>query len=182
MTLDAKKLFEDFLKAVHAILPSLELPPGMTALTTEYVPCLPCMKQGTEWEEPQALRCRHGCEAHNDSDDCADYTRPSLTHSKIGAVLVVGWQMGDGRKWYLDIDINCPAIPTTTKYDGNIKEARKFLQRTKPKGWLEEFRKIEVVEAAGANLRNIKVKTWSVVCRLISRRTVVTRQVSSRQG
>jgi hypothetical protein len=182
MTLDAKKLFEDFLAAVHAILPSLELPPGMTALTNEYNPCLICMKQGSEWKEPQALRCRHGCEDHDDADDCADYTRPSLTHSKIGAVLVVCWQMEDGSSWYLDIDINCPGIPTTTEYDGSIDDARQFLQRTKPRGWLEEFRKMEQVQTAGGNIQNIGAESWSVVCRLISRETVVTRQVSSRQA
>jgi hypothetical protein len=182
MTLDAHKLFEDFLKAVHAILPLLELPPGMTALTTEYNPCLLCMKKGTEWEEPQALRCRHGCKAHDAADDCADYTRPSLTHSKIGAVLVVCWQIEDESSWYLDIDINCPGIPTTTKYDGRLNDAMEFLIRTKPRGGLEELRKMENVTGAEGNTQHIGANTWSVACRLINRKTVLTRQVSSRQA
>ena len=177
-SLDSFKLFKDFVEEVHAIIPSIDPPAGMLALTTDYTPCITCMLACTEWEEPQAQRCRHTCQEHKEEDGCTSYTSPCLHLSKMGLVISVGWESGH----HLDIDFTCPTIPTITKYDGNINAARRFLERTKPRGWLEEFHKMESLTAAAADVKLLRAESWGVICRLISKGTVVTQQVSREGG
>jgi hypothetical protein len=182
--LDSSKLFEDFLTGVYDIIPSLaedRTPDStMTALTTEYTPCISCMLDAADWGEPQAQRCRHAadCETHDDGDDCAEFTSPCLSHSKMGAVLHMGWRVQDGGMFYFDIDLTCPTIPTSTEYDGSFLDAKEFLMKNKPRGWLEEANKMEAIESAGAVNALLQSTSWGVICRLISRGTVMTQQVS----
>ena len=101
-------------------------------------------------------------------DDCVDlssnppvYKRcqhekdksPSLSYSKMGAVLHLVWRKvlrsddGSMRDFKLDVDFICPMIPVSRPEHYNDSEARRdFLIKSKPVGWLDELAKITNIE------------------------------------
>ena len=119
----------------------------MDRLQTSYTPCLTCMN--TDWADPEYRRCRHerNCTVHDDTCKCKVFTSPSLTRSKIGAVLHLQWTDEDGSKDNIDVDLNCPSIEVTTDYDGTIDDTQSYLMTKTPVGWLEEYRKLENMSA-----------------------------------
>ena len=167
--------------------------------TTSYEPCLRCMLT-TETGRPQARRCRHrpDCEPHRDgvseclngckdicesfsherTCNCQEYTSPSLTITKIGVALHVKFDLKDGSYSYVDCDINIPTIPTSTRYDGSIRDVHKYLRRVQPVGWLEEMSKLENMSSASNSSHLIGADSWQVKMRMINRDTVLPRQVS----
>merc|ERR1712208_212761 len=157
--------------------------------TTSYEPCLRCMLT-TEIGRPQARRCRHrpDCEPHRDgmaeclngckdrcesfsherTCNCQEYTSPSLTITKIGVALHVKFALKDGSYSYVDCDINIPTIPTSTRYDGAIKDVQIYLTIFQPVGWLEELSKLEELSVAGASFHLIGADSWQVKMRMIN--------------
>ena len=112
------------------------------------------------------------CEIHDDvykTCGCQVFTSPSLTHSKIGAVLHLEWRTG-GNISTIDVDINCPILTTSTEYDGGIEEVRKYLDTEKPVKWLEEYRKLIFTPAA-------MLSESSVRMRLVNRSEILPREV-----
>ena len=100
---NSEEFFSFFIASVHNIISNLTLPAGftMSKLTTQFSPCIKCMRmvQG----KAQAYRCKHNpdCSVHRqcrcqDEEDCSclcackQFTSPSLTRSKVGAVLHLG--------------------------------------------------------------------------------------------
>ena len=112
---DCLKYSEDFMKAVKEIVDRKALQASsfkMKPLTTDFIPCCTCMKM--VYNEPQAYRCRHvpDCQVHiqcqcQDKEDCRcscnckQFTAPSLTFSKVGAVLHLQWKNTDGSTFNL---------------------------------------------------------------------------------
>ena len=177
--LDTEKLFSDFLLNIYQILPSLDVSPGMKPLSTEYTPCLLCMN--TNGSRPETVRCRHrvDCQAHDDSCNCREFTSPSLTHTRSGAVLHLEWNEKGGAKFNIDVDL-VPILPTSTPYNGDITSVANALASERPVGWLEELGKIGVENMADAvHLPHLKGnKKWHLNLRLINRSLVMTRQVT----
>ena len=126
----------------------------MLPLTLDYTPCLRCMDVSEEGR-PHAKRCRHhkDCAAHHDQGlpecmnncigvcdffshertcNCKMFTSPSVTITKIGAAIHVGFSDGTT----VDCDLNVPTIPTFTQYDGSVTHVRNYLSRVQPVGWL----------------------------------------------
>ena len=186
----SRKFFMDFLQGLYEIVSNLQLPEDFTMkpLTTNFSPCLICMK--IQYGEPQAYRCRHvpGCQVHlrckcEDKEECSchcscrQFSTPSLTHSKIGAVLHLEWVETDGTTVNLDCDLNVPTVPCGTPYNGAINEISVYLLTEKPVNWLEENKKLEAMETADINFGNLKQDSWPVKFRLINKDTVLTRQV-----
>ena len=101
------------------------------------------------------------------------YNSPSLTHTKIGTVLHLQWTEEDGSKFLLDVDVNCPNMKMTG-YDGGILGIQEYLRTNTPVGWVEEFSKLDDMH----EIRNFFGVKPSVRVRLISRETVLARQVS----
>ena len=113
---NCQKYSEDFMKAVKEIVDRKTLQGSsfkMEPLTTDFIPCCTCMKM--VYNDPQAYRCRHvpDCQVHiqcqcQDKEKCTciccckQFSAPSLTHSKIGAVLHLEWVEKDGSKFHLD--------------------------------------------------------------------------------
>ena len=143
------------------------------SLSTSFTPCTRCMD--TDRVEPECRRCRHDptCTSHDDSCGCQVFTSPSLTRSKIGAVLHLALTNPDGSKHYMDVDLNCPSMSISTPYDGRIAEIQDYLTTYRPTGWLYEMRKLEDMYPASANpgVRS------GVRFRHISRGIVMPRQV-----
>ena len=100
---NSEDFFSFFIASVHNIISNLTLPTGftMSKLTTQFSPCIKCMRmvQG----KAQAYRCKHtmDCSVHQqcrcqDEEKCSclcackQFTSPSLTRSKVGAVLHLG--------------------------------------------------------------------------------------------
>ena len=133
-----------------------------------------------ELMRPETVRCRHrvDCEAHDNSCDCKEYTSPSLTHTKSGAVLHLEWG-GKGRNQFnIDVDL-VPILPTSTPYNGDITPVAHTLASERVVGWLEELGKIGVENMADAvHLPHLKgQQKWHLNLRLINRNTVMARQV-----
>ena len=105
--------------------------------------------------------------------ECAQFSSPSLTQTKIGAALHI--QFPDGAM--VDCDLNVPTIPTSTPYNGGILEVQSYLETRRQVGWLEERGKLEGMEDAGASLHMIGQDSWQVKLRQINRDTVLPRQV-----
>ena len=92
-----------FFETIRTILDSIRVPKtfSMFPLNMHYSPCVHCMDMTNK--EPQPKRCHHnkGCTIHasnqcDDSEDCPfecnckNFTTPSISWSKIGAVLHFG--------------------------------------------------------------------------------------------
>ena len=88
-------------------------------------------------------------------------------------MLHLQWTEKDGTTKNLDCDISCPAITTSTPYDGRIAEIKNYLREKRPVGWIEELRKLENMRSA-SNRPGVKS---GVMLRLVNRRTVLARQV-----
>ena len=177
--LDTERLFFDFLENIYEILPSLEVSPGMKSLSTVFTPCLCCMR--SDGTRPETVRCRHrvDCRAHDDSCNCREFTSPSLTHTRSGAVLHLEWNQKGGAKFNVDVDL-VPILPTSTPYNGDITSVANALASERPVGWLEELGKIGV-ESMGdvIHLPHLKGnRKWHLNLRLINRSLVMTRQVT----
>ena len=181
---DASKFFEDFLTGVHSIISQIEVDEEwkdkgytMDRPTTVFDPCTQCMSR--ELTTPECRRCCHeqNCKSHDDTYDCkcTVFTRPSLTRSKIGAVLHLQWTESDGTKFNIDCDVCCPTLLSTTPYDGSTIPAFNFLSVNKPVRWLEEIRKMEDMTAA-AGMLDVK---RSIRFKQINRETVMAQQVSA---
>ena len=74
--------------------------------------------------DPEPIRCYHtnsGSCTHQDDDGCSNFTVPSVTRSKIGAVLHLAFRLESGDVHYVDIDINLPSITASNSdhYDGS---------------------------------------------------------------
>ena len=123
--------------------------------------------------------CTDRCESfsHERTCNCQEYTSPSLTITKIGVALHVKFALKDGSYSFIDCDINIPTIPTSTRYDGSIDGVGGFLIGVKLVGWLEEFKKLENMGAAGNMIHLIGAESWQVKMRMINRDTVLPRQV-----
>lgn len=111
---DSKKFYIEFLTGVHAIVSQIEKDEEwnnkgytMDRPTTSYDPCTRCMSG--ELTRPECRRCCHeqNCKSHDTAYTCGCrvFTRPSLTRSKIGAVLHLQWTEADGTKYNLDCDV-----------------------------------------------------------------------------
>ena len=164
----------DFVNGFHQIINKLDLPgQTMDPLTTTYNPCLSCMK--TDMVDPECKRCHHEptCQAHDEKCECKVFTKPAITHSKIGIVLHLQWTMADGSQANVDCDVNCPNFPILTPYDGGVWEVQEYLLANKPVGWLEEYRKLDNMY----DVRSHPHVTRSVRLRLVNRHTVLARQV-----
>eukprot|EP00092_Neocalanus_flemingeri_P041654 GFUD01045365.1.p1 GENE.GFUD01045365.1~~GFUD01045365.1.p1 ORF type:complete len:182 (-),score=21.60 GFUD01045365.1:311-796(-) len=159
----------------------------MKPLTTNFTPCLICMKM--QYGEPQAYRCRHvpDCQIHfnclcEDQEQCSchcscrQFRTPSLSHSKVGAVLHIEWQEDDGTTFNLDCDLNVPTVPCGTMYDGGIREVVEYLSNERPVNWIEEVSKLEAM-AEAAPLSNLGKDNSPIKFRLVNRDTVLPRQV-----
>ena len=189
-----EKFFFDFLEAVQSVVSTLKLPTHFTMcpLTTAYTPCTRCMT--TEYTGvPQARRCRHrvGCQQHLKCQcldtskcdkacqyqcDCKEFTSPSVTWSKIGAVLHLQWLDKDNKRVTVDCDLNVPTIPCGTDYDGGVLEIREFLQKTRPVNWVDEWLKVEDMMSAKGMQHMGKQESWQIKFRLINPNTVLARQ------
>ena len=178
--LDTEKLFFDFLLNIYEILPSLKVSPGMKLLSTDFTPCLRCMN--TSGSRPETVRCRHKveCQAHDDSCNCKEFTSPSLTHTRSGAVLHLEWNEEGGAKFNIDVDL-VPILPTSTPYNGEITDLTDTLAIERPMGWLGELDKAKVENMAdAAYLSHLKTnQKWHLNLRLINRNVVMPRQVIS---
>ena len=144
----------------------------------EYTPCLPCMS--SDGSRPETVRCRHrvDCQFHNDSCNCREFTSPSLTHTRSGAVLHLEWNEKGGCKFNIDVDL-IPILPTLTPYNRDITPVRKALVLEHPVGWLEELGKIGIENRADAILAPHLQgqEKWHLNLRLINRNMVMPRQV-----
>ena len=180
----------DFLQCVYEIISNLKLPEDFTMkpLSTNFSPCLICMKM--QYGEPQAYRCQHvpDCPVHircqcEDREkcscrcDCKQFSSPSLTHSKIGAVLHLEWVETDGTTFNLDCDLNVPTVPCGTRYNGDTHEISMYLRKNKPVNWVEEDSKLVAMTEAQVNPYNIDQDDWPIKFRMINRDTVLPRQV-----
>ena len=118
--------------------------------------------------DPQAYRCCHvpDCQAHIQCQcqerekctcncSCKEFTAPSLTFSKVGAVLHLQWEEDNGNLFHLDCDLNVPTIPCETPYDGSIGDIAQYLTKEKPVNWLEELSKLENMGQAGCTYRTV---------------------------
>ena len=190
---NSEKFFMDFLQSVYEIVSNLKLPKEFTMkpLTTNFIPCLICMKM--QFGKPQAYRCRHvhDCQVHSrchceDREECSchcscrEFSSPSLTYSKIGAVLHLEWLETDGTTVNLDCDLNVPTVPCGTPHDGSIKEIKVYLCSERPWNWVEEDSKLEGMDEAKTNVNNLEQDDWPIRFRLINRDTVLPRQVGFR--
>ena len=177
--LDTERLFFDFLKNIYEILPSLEVSPGMKAPSMEYTPCLRCMR--SDGSRPETVRCCHraDCKAHDDTCICREFTSPSLTHTRSGAVLHLEWNEAGGANFNIDVDL-VPILPTATPYNGDITPVATALASERPVGWLDELGKIGVENMRDAvHLPHLKGHDkWHLNLRLINRSLVMTRQVT----
>ena len=70
-----------------------------------------------------------------------------------------------------------PTVPCGTRYDGGINDIAAYLIKERPVKWLEELSKLEGMDQAGHNYRNVAKKDWPVKFRMINRDTVLPRQV-----
>ena len=176
--LDTEKVFFDFLRNIYEILPTLEVSPGMKVLSTDFIPCLRCMS--TTNSTPETVRCRHrpGCKTHDDSCDCREFTSPSLSHTRSGAVLHLEWVEENGARFNLDVDL-VPILPTSTPYNGDITSVANTLATERVVGWLDELGKIGGENMADAvHLPHLKgQQKWHLNLRLLNRNTVMARQV-----
>ena len=181
--LDTEKLFFDFLLNIYEILPTLKVSPGMKPLSADFTPCLRCMN--TSGSRPETVRCRHrvDCQVHDDSCNCRDFTSPSLTHTRSGAVLHLEWIVEGEAKFNIDADL-VPILPTSTPYDGEITSVTNALASERPVGWLDELDKVKVENMADAvHLPHLKSnQKWHLNMRLMNRNTVMPRQVISSMG
>ena len=129
---------------------------------------------------PETVRCRHrpGCKSHDDSCDCREFTSPSLSHTRSGAVLHLEWVEENGARFNLDVDL-VPILPTSTPYNGDISSVAHTLASERVVGWLEELGKIGVENMGDAvHLPHLKgQQKWHLNLRLINRNTVMARQV-----
>ena len=93
----------------------------------------------------ETVRCRHrpGCKTHDDSCDCREFTSPSLSHTRSGAVLHLEWVEENGARFNLDVDL-VPILPTSTPYNGDITSVANTLATERVVGWLDELGKIGV--------------------------------------
>ena len=119
------------------------------------------------------------CRAHNDSCNCREFTSPSLTHTRSGAVLHLEWNEKGGAKFNVDVDL-VPILPTSTPYNGDITSVANALASEHPVGWLEELGKVGVENMVDAvHLPHLKGnEKWHLNLRLINRSMVMTRQVT----
>lgn len=172
----------DFLTGVHTIISNMEGLPDdvwkkdftMDRVSTMFDPCTDCMN--TDLTEPECRRCHHkpNCKSHDEDDTCGCkvYTRPSLTRSKIGAVLHLQWTEPDGTIFIMDCDVNCPNLLSTTPYDGSTVCARNCLTEVQPIGWLDEIQKLEDMSSVAGDFhlkRTLRFKQ-------INRKTVIAQQ------
>ena len=77
----------------------------------------------------------------------------------------------------VDCDLNVPTIPTSTPYHGSIHEVKRYLEKHRPVGWIEEMGKLEAMEAAGGSYHMIGQESWQIKMRQINGDTVLPRQV-----
>ena len=120
------------------------------------------------------------CQAHDDSCNCREFTSPSLTHTRSGAVLHLEWNEEGGAKFNIDVDL-VPILPTSTPYNGEITDVSNNLAFERPVGWLDELDKAKVENMAdAAYLSHLKTnQKWHLNLRLINRNMVMPRQVIS---
>ena len=88
------------------------------------IPCIILLCMNGTPLGPQPIRCYHtnsGSCTHQDDDGCSNFTVPSVTRSKIGAVLHLAFRLESGDVHYVDIDINLPSITASNSdhYDGS---------------------------------------------------------------
>ena len=147
-----------------------------------------------ELKDLQVIRCPHkaDCEQHkrcrceepsnckcSDECGCREYASPSLTWSKVGVVLHLQWREEDGTIVTIDVDLNCPTWPTHTRFDGSANDYARYLARERPVDWLEEFSKLENMQAASSSPHLLTSNIiWPVKFRLINRDTVLPSQVN----
>ena len=96
--------------------------------------------------DPEPIRCYHtnsGSCTHQDDDGCSNFTVPSVTRSKIGAVLHLAFRLESGDVHYVDIDINLPSITASNSdhYNGSSYEYVQYLEKMKPAQWKTETKK-----------------------------------------
>merc|ERR550534_1956444 len=145
------------------------------SLSMDWKPCTfgDCMK--TTYTKPEPTRCYHreGCD-HQEGCGCHNYTSPSVTRSKIGAVLHLCIKMKSGKLGYLDMDLTAPNFSTSNidSYDGSPNSYWQFLRTSRPVGWREEMSKLEDMTSAGG----ISDVTRSVRIRCISPGVVIPSQ------
>ena len=190
-TFNNNKFSTDFFQAMYEVVSTFTLPEDFTMkpLTTDFTPCGICMKLGNG--EPQAYRCRHvpDCPVHmqcqcSDKEkcilekcSCRQFSAPSLTRSKVGAVLHVEWEDKGTTKFTLDCDLNVPTVPCGSPYDGYIGDIEEYLCNERPVNWLEELSKLEDMTEAGYSVNKIGQDDWQVKFRTINSETVLPRQV-----
>ena len=78
---------------------------------------------------------------------------------------------------FIDCDLSLPTIPSSTRYDGNISKVSNYLEKMKPKGWLEELGKLQDMRAEGGAIRLIDQTEFQVRFRHISPGIILPQQV-----
>ena len=114
--IDTKKYFFLFIETFFKIIESGELilPEGLLPLSTKFSPCEVC--KNTSHVITRFVRCRHDqdCQEHKkkledskyeETCDCANFTSPCLSLSKIGIVLHLKFSDEEG-SLMLDVDIS----------------------------------------------------------------------------
>ena len=99
-----------------------------------------------------------------------------MSITKIGVAIHVEFLDGT----VVDCDLNVPTIPTSTPYDGRVKEVKKYLSEVRPVGWLEECERLVDMGAPYASphlMQSVEDYNWPIKMRKINRDTVLPRQV-----
>ena len=191
--------FNDFIDALAKALKRISTTQTdkfkMKPFTLDFEPCLRCMDVSVDGKT-QFKRCRHqidclphheqglpeclnGCEdvcnffSHKKTCNCKEYTNPSMTITKVGAALHLEFLDGS----VVDCDLNVPTLPSSTPYDGNVYEVKKYLSKSMPVGWLEEYDRLVDMAGPYASHRTRICYRDVIKMRRIDRDTVLPRQV-----
>ena len=73
--------------------------------------------------------------------------------------------------------MSLPTIPSSTRYDGSIADVAIYLEKMKPKGWLEELGKLQDMGAEAGAIRLIDQTEFQVRFRHISPGVILPQQV-----
>ena len=78
---------------------------------------------------------------------------------------------------FIDCDLSLPTIPSSTRYDGSPSDAATYLQKMKPKGWLEELGKLQDMGGEAGAFQLIDQTEFQVRFRHISPGVILPQQV-----
>ena len=160
---------EEFFRIIES--GDLELPEGLSPLSTKFSPCQVC--ENTSHVITRFVRCRHDqdCQEHKkkltdpeykETCDCANFTSPCLSLSKIGLVLHLLFVDREERL-PLDVDVSPPSFAMRQvkgdwrgrpepipQFDGSNVDKRENLEATRPYLWYPEWEKTEDMSDAAS--------------------------------